>query len=301
VPHVTLDTALAQAVCVVIREQFDVLQAAHATEVTALRAEIRALKAELLDHLSTPGVPGERGEPGVPGKDAEPIDPELLRELIQSEVTQIIAKAISEFTTGAGEVLKETVAAIERTPGPPGEPGPSGVPGKDGASLEDLRGMIEAELARWALEFERRAWEMYQRSLEKFAPPKDGIDGQPGRDGFGFEHMTMDYDGERTFTWTYTRGDEVKTFAFEVPLPFEAGIWKRGQSYAKGAIVTCGGSAFIAQRETTDAPETPESGWRLFVKRGRDGKDGKGEKGEPGEPGPRGRDLTQRDFEGRRF
>jgi hypothetical protein len=39
-------------------------------------------------------------------------------------------------------------------------------------------------------------------------------------------------------------------------------------------MVSFGGSAFIAQRDTTDKPESSDA-WRLAVKRGRDGKPGK--------------------------
>jgi hypothetical protein len=45
-PQVTLDAALAQAVCVVIREQVDAVRAAHAGEFAALRAEIKALQTK---------------------------------------------------------------------------------------------------------------------------------------------------------------------------------------------------------------------------------------------------------------
>ena len=54
------------------------------------------------------------------------------------------------------------------------------------------------------------------------------------------------------------------------------------------------GSMWIAQKDTSTVPGSPESDWKLCTKRGRDGKDGKaGLKGEKGDPGRPGRDLTQ--------
>jgi hypothetical protein len=58
-------------------------------------------------------------------------------------------------------------------------------------------------------------------------------------------------------------------------LPHDAGIYARGKSYRKGAIVTYGGSAFIAQCDT-DAPiggDPPSPSWRLMVQRGRNARD----------------------------
>jgi hypothetical protein len=54
------------------------------------------------------------------------------------------------------------------------------------------------------------------------------------------------------------------------------GVWQEGKSYAKGAIISHDGSAWTATRAYPEGkPGTPNSGWRLFVKRGRDGKEAK--------------------------
>ena len=51
------------------------------------------------------------------------------------------------------------------------------------------------------------------------------------------------------------------------------GVWEAGKSYAKSSIISHAGSAWIATRQYPEgAPGMNNSGWKLFVKRGRDGK-----------------------------
>lgn len=48
------------------------------------------------------------------------------------------------------------------------------------------------------------------------------------------------------------------------------GVHKQGQSYRKGQGCTHDGSIFIAMKDYPGTPGTPNSGWRLACKRGRD-------------------------------
>jgi hypothetical protein len=50
------------------------------------------------------------------------------------------------------------------------------------------------------------------------------------------------------------------------PFSYE-GVHEFGRSYSKNAIVTCGGSMWIAKATTTDRPGNSDS-WQLCVKRG---------------------------------
>ena len=54
-----------------------------------------------------------------------------------------------------------------------------------------------------------------------------------------------------------------------------AGVWEAGKSYAKGAIVSHGGSGWLALRQYPDGKpgDGANTGWKLIVKRGRDGRD----------------------------
>jgi hypothetical protein len=95
-------------------------------------------------------------------------------------------------------------------------------------------------------------------------------EGKPGVDGIGFDDMAAEYDGERTITLRFERGETVKTFSFDMPVVLDRGVWKDGE-YKAGDGVTWGGSFWIAQKDTESKPGGGED-WRLAVKRGQDGK-----------------------------
>lgn len=106
----------------------------------------------------------------------------------------------------------------------------------------------------------------------------DGTNGSAGRDGLGFDDLSVVFDERKGYLLRFTRGEEMKDFP--IPIPFDAGIWQSGRPYPKGAGVTVRGAFWIAQRATTARPGD-EGGksvdWRMSVK--------SGEKGIPGPPG----------------
>ncbi len=117
---------------------------------------------------------------------------------------------------------------------------------------------------------------------------RDGVDakGQDGADGLGFDDLDVIHDGERGITLRFARGEQVKEFAFTLPIVIDRGVWADGREggYAKGDGVTWAGSFWISQKDgNTDKPDGGD-GWRLSVKRGRDGKAAKVEV--PAEPKP---------------
>lgn len=91
-------------------------------------------------------------------------------------------------------------------------------------------------------------------------------EGKNGEDGVGFDDMTAEYDGERTITLRFERGDTVKTFAFEMPVVLDRGVWLE-REYSAGDGVTWAGSFWIAQKATSAKPGSGDD-WRLSVKRG---------------------------------
>ncbi len=93
----------------------------------------------------------------------------------------------------------------------------------------------------------------------------------PPRDGFGFDDMSFDYDGERSLTLHFTKGEETKLFTINLPIPIYRGVYKDVDSYKKGDTVTWAGSVWIAQ-EDTDAHPRDGTSWKLAVKAGRDGR-----------------------------
>jgi len=128
-------------------------------------------------------------------------------------------------------------------------------------SAKDL-GPVVGEDADMAF-IERRITEM----VEAIPPGRDG------KDGLGFDDMVAEYDGERGIVLRFVRGEQVKEFAFTMPVIIDRGVWTEGKSYTAGDAVTWAGSVWIAQKDTDGKPDGGD-GWRLSVKRGRDGKDG---------------------------
>jgi hypothetical protein len=100
---------------------------------------------------------------------------------------------------------------------------------------------------------------------------KDG-EGTPGLDGFGFDDLDMTYDGEKTITLKFTKGERVKEFPIAMPVVIDRGVYRERSEYKAGDAVTWGGSLWIAQKDTGAKPDSSDE-WRLSVKRGRDGKD----------------------------
>lgn len=229
---------------------------------------------------------GERGEKGEPGRDGK------------------------DGLNGAdGRDGADGNAGADGKDGRDGIDGKDGKDGVDGKSItiEDVRPMLEAEQAKWALEFERRANDVLQRAIDRIPAPKDGrdglngADGKDGVDGLGFDDLTVEQVGERGAVIRFVRGDQVKEFSLHLPAIIDCGVYREGEEYSKGDAVTWGGSLWIAQKDkTVGKPGT--DGWRLAVKKGRDGKDGKdGERGQEGKQGPAGRDLTQLGTDGAKW
>ncbi|KQP43915.1 hypothetical protein ASF44_28725 [Pseudorhodoferax sp. Leaf274] len=145
-------------------------------------------------------------------------------------------------------------------------------------TLEDLAPMLDGFVAKWALEFERRAQDTLQKAIERMPRPKDGrdgADGKDGRDGVGFDDLAVEFDGEKTVTFKLERGEVSKEFSLVLPVVVDRGIYVEGKGYTPGDAVTWGGSFWVAQKDTSAKPDSPDSGWRLAVKKGRDGKDGR--------------------------
>lgn len=247
---------------------------------------LAALVAVALDKaLAARPVPkdGVDGRDGVDGKD---IDPEV--------VTAAIAEAVRAHVTSL----------------PIPRDGKDGVDGKDGQSItvDDLTPAIESAVARQITALPKPkdgiglAGAVIGRDGQLIVTATDGTpfplglvvgrdgtngqdgergkDGRDGADGLGVEDLTVDYDGERTWTVRFVRGEIVRTFDIKMAALLDRGIWKNGETFEKGDVVSFGGSMFIAQSDTTDKPET-STAWRLAVKRGRDGKNA-----EAGKPNP---------------
>jgi hypothetical protein len=249
------------------------------------------------------GIDGQPGKDGIDGKDAAPVKRDDILAAIKSDPT-IIADAVAEYLK-----VNPPPSGRDGINGKDGLDGKEGPVGKSGAdvagALIDRDGNLVLTLS------DGKALSLGVVVGKDGAPGKDGL---AGRDGFGFDDLEAEHDGERALTLRFVRGDAKKEFTFTVPAVIDRGVWKEGQ-FKAGDGVSWDGSWFVAQTDTDKKPGTPESGWRLCAKRGRDGasafdmakragfKGGEGEwraslRGPIGPEGRPGRDLTQLGFDG---
>lgn len=166
-------------------------------------------------------------------------------------------------------VIAEIPLPQDGKDGAPGADGKDGEPGRDGLDVKDLfrgeGGILVATMSDGRV-----------KELGQFVG-KDGENGVPGNDGadgVGFDDLSVDYDGEKTVTLRFTKGENIKEFPLVLPVVIDRGVFSEGKTYSPGDGVTWGGSFWIAQEETGEKPDTAK-GWRLAVKKGRDGKDAK--------------------------
>ena len=143
-----------------------------------------------------------------------------------------------------------------------------GEPGKDGLGLADA--LIDRDGNLVLTMTDGRHKNMGRVVGE---PGKPGEPGAPGLDGVSMSHFDTEMKDERTIVFKFVRDDSiVEMHEFSFPVMIDRGVWTE-RVYQKGDCVTWGGSLWVCQRETSAKPDSPDSGWRLAVKKGRDGKD----------------------------
>lgn len=236
--------------------------AVHVKRIDELQAALNALQQLQLKEgpPGRDGIDGKDGAPGIDGKDGAP--------------------GINGERGAPGEKGLDGLNGKDGNDGAPGIPGDRGADGKDGrdgrdgkdgapgrdASALDVLPAINPEKS-----YPAGTWACHAGGLWVAKTTTDGMAGWhcqveglasieiTGGDGRNFELKA-----------TMSSGKAV-SLPFTVPTMLDRGVWREGE-YEKGDTVTFGGSAFIAQRDTTDKPETSDA-WRLAVKRGRDGRD----------------------------
>jgi hypothetical protein len=275
----------------VLKQMIDEAVAALPAPVPGKDAD-PALIAELVERAVAALPPAKDGEPG-PAGDSVTVD--QLAPLVAEEVAKAVAGLpVPPAGKDADPELVARMVAAAVTEAVAALPAPrDGKDGRDGVGVAgafiDRSGELTVTLSDGAM---KSLGLIVGKDGQPGEAGKDGEPGRDGADGLGFEDMSIEHDGERGFVLRFERGQIKKEFPFTIPSVIDRGVWREGQ-YQKGDGATWAGSFFIAQRDTTDKPETSDA-WRLSVKRGRDGKDGKpGERGPDGLPGKAGRDLTQ--------
>jgi hypothetical protein len=256
-----------------------------------------------------PGARGERGERGEPGErgGVGPQGPQGDRGDRGTDGSSVDEALIEAM------VARHVMATVGALPVPTN--------GKDGrdVSVEEVRSLVDAEVERrmasiptpkdvanavidrdgqLVLTFSdgtvKTLGVVVGRDGRPGEPGAKGADGINGRDGFGFEDMAAESDGERTITLSFQKGDDTKRFQLRMGNPVYRGVFKAGTSYERGDQVTWGGSTWTALSDTSAKPGESASesrAWVLTTQRGRDGK--AGPEGKVGPRGPQGEQGIQ--------
>lgn len=195
------------------------------------------------------GIDGKDGEPGPKGEKGEPGRDGINGERGEKGETGRDGKdgidAVDALIDKSGDLIFTFSDGRMKNVGC--------VVGMDGVDVD-----IDRVLERMLGEI-KALWDAYPK-------PKDGTD------GLGFDDMELLYDGERSVTLKFQRGEKVKELSIDLPVLIDRGVYREGQTYTRGDGVTWGGSFWICQSETTDKPDAGTKTWRLAVKKGRDAK-----------------------------
>ncbi len=212
----------------------------------------------LAEHPPAPGRQGEPGDKGEPGNDAAPIAvQDVVRELISSEELMSLVELRVKEEVARLPVAKDGEPGRKGDIGDKGDPGDKGDKGDKGDDGVGIAGAL----------IDRNGDLIITTSKGQAITLGKVI----GRDGADFTEISFDYDGERTFTIKGNGAELVK----RVPIPLDRGYWRPGMACEKSDIVTEGGNAWIALRDTKVKPGVDaKEDWRLFARKGRDGRDG---------------------------
>lgn len=244
-------------------------------------------------------VPGPAGRDGTDGKNAEFSLTDLTSLMGDLVVTHLEAHPPKSGRDGIdGKDGQDGVDGLPGAPGrdgadgavgsvgPQGEKGLDGVHGKDGRDGIDGKDGLAGIAGRDGLPGrDGLAGALGEKGLDG----KDGRDGTNGLDGFGFDDLDVTHDGERGFTFRFTKGERVKGFSFALPVLIFRGVFEESKAYERGDVVQFGGHLYHAKTATSIRPSELTDGmkdWTLMVRRGRDGKQGpQGAPGNDGKPG----------------
>lgn len=231
-------------------------------EATApLSARIAELEAREIPEAikGEPGEPGEKGEPGERGPAGE-VDMDAVKAMIDEAVGALPAAEKGEpgrdadMTEVAERIEHAVKSAVAALPAPK-----DGKAGKDGIGLADALKDDQGNLVL-----------VMTDGSTKNMGQIVGKNGEPGRDGLGFDDLQVEQVGERSVRFLLTRGQDEAEFDISFPVPIYRGVFKEAETYEAGDLATWAGSLWHCNEPKGLKPGAPDSGWQLAAKKGRD-------------------------------
>jgi hypothetical protein len=179
----------------------------------------------------------------------------------------------------ARERVDEMIQAVELPQD--GKDGKDGVDGKDGQDGQDGRDALDLEVLpsiETDKSYPRGTWSAHQGGLWRAFQKTQGMRGwECVVNGFAGE-IEYELKDARTITLRLAMSDGTeKVIERKFPGLLYRGVYKAGQAYDLGDVVSCGGSVWVADQDGPGKPGQDYKGWTLAVKRGRDGRDAKSE------------------------
>lgn len=210
------------------------------------------------------GEPGLRGDPGPAGKDGAAGDRGADG-----------AKGDPGIDGGDGAAGVDGAPGREGKDGRDGRDGKDGAPGRDALDLDILPSIDESK------SYARGTWASHCGGLIRAARETQAVaDGDLVAAGWvvmveGLAAVVVTQsENQREFQVATMNTSGAKAISdFTVPVLIYREIWREGE-FARGDVVTWGGSAWHCQETTTEKPGGTSKAWKLMVKEGRPGKDG---------------------------
>jgi hypothetical protein len=233
-----------------------------------------------------PGPIGPRGEKGIDGKDG--------RDGISGKDGSIGPQGPAGETGERGEIGPQGEAGPT---GPPGAAGDKGIPGPTGEKGQQGEAGPRGEKGDAGIRGEKGdigpggpEGLRGEKGLDGSPGPagrdgRDGSKGDPGRDGKDGKDGITTADLEdavvRTLRQIKVEGRKwhIGSHTVEMPVPQYMGVWRKGDTFGPGDMVTWGGAVWHCNAATDTEPQFHHGDdappWTLAVKAGRDGRDGK--------------------------
>lgn len=243
------------------------------------------------------GRPGERGpvgpagERGIPGEIGPRGEPGARGETGGIGITGL-----------AGEKGERGIDGKDGRDGRDGFNGKDGRDGIDGKDALDIRILETIDLEK---SYPQGTFARYRngfwRALEKTQPGPIEKSGW-GVISEGVYEIRAEFDADnprRLMFDQYLSSGMIFRAVCLLPVLIYREVFREGETYEHGDVVTYGGCAWHCQTTTMLKPGNETKAWKLMVKEGRRGETGPaGKDGASGKNGRDGRDLTQMGFDG---